>query len=224
MKNELQMSGKPPTNETMVNYISYGSNTHYDRFRLYIEGGQAKGSTHVHEGCDDKTLPPAGRPVVIRHRLYFKYDDWWDGGTAFIDAAPNGGESTLAVAYRLKPGQFEQVAAQEDGRGLQPPSIDWELLKAVGHVALFPDGVYGELVYCGDDEEGVPYVSFTSGYTPTAAEYAVPPAKYLQTIALGIMSVHGLSVRKAARYFANKIGIKGKLSTRDIKKVIKTKP
>lgn len=210
-----------------VNYISYGSNTNYDRFKLYIEGGRAPGSTYTHVGCDDKTLPPPGKPVVLDHELYFGTDpdEWWcGGGIAFLDLQGGSPEPTLAVAYRLQPGQFEQVAAQEDGRGVEPEAIDLGLLKEAGHLCLFADGAYGELVYCGDDEEGVPYLSFTTDKPHGPDEYVVPAEAYLYTIAKGVMAAHNLSAEGTAKYFAGKKGIKDKLSTADILRVIETKP
>lgn len=211
-----------------VNYISYGSNTNYDRFKLYIEGGQAPGSTSVQPGCTDKTLPPAGRPVVLDRELYFRTDPdpvpWWEGGVAFIGLEPDNSQPTLAVAYRLRPGQFEEVAAQEDGRGLQPEPIDLKPLREVGHACMFPGGVYGEVVYCGDDDEGIPFLSFTHGQPAQPDQYLEPKGAYLGTIAAGVMKAHGLDAQETAAYFAGKKGIKDKLPLADILRIIETKP
>jgi len=201
-----------------VNYVSYGSNTNYNRLALYIEGGQAPGSSYRHEGCTDKTLPPPGQPIVLARELYFAVDpdDWWGGGTGFIGIEPSKEHTTLAVAYRLRPGQFTQIAAQEDGRGLKPLKVELEALRSIGHISLFPDRVYGELVYCGDDESGIPNLSFTRGLAVEPQDYQAPHPAYLRIIATGLMRAHGLSMQQAAEYFLAKAGIRDTMSLMDI--------
>ncbi len=189
-------------------YAAFGSNLRRERFAVYLTGGPIPGSTtgRIQEGARDTSPPTGDRPFVIERSLLFtgRSPQWGDGGTAAIDSDHNPITPTLGRAYRITSGQFEDVFRQEN---LEPEilSVDLETLAARGHLDL-SSRKYGRVDVVGAiDNELV--LTITTPGRPSNLQPA--HQSYLEVMAAGLISCHGLSAVEAARYLASRPGNAG---------------
>jgi len=99
--------------EELVYYVSYGSNTLYERFIVYIKGGYNKELEISQIGCTNKSLPKSSIPYEINHSIYFanKSSKWNNEGVAFLDITKPG--HSLGRAYLITKSQLHEVHQQE---------------------------------------------------------------------------------------------------------------
>lgn len=101
------------TGGAAVWYVAYGSNMLAARLRCYLAGGRAAGSLRGNPGARDGRPASADQRVEVRHPLLFGGPSTtWAGGPAYLDVTRPG--RTVARAWRLRPGQFEDLVAQEN--------------------------------------------------------------------------------------------------------------
>jgi hypothetical protein len=143
----------------VVWYVAYGSNLSEARFRRYVD------------------RPLADRPTTIGHPLWFGGESRiWTGGRAYVDHHPAPERVTLARAWLLDAGQWDDLHAQENAAGSYPTVLDL--------------GRY----------EGVPVRSFTGPDAFDPAACTRPSVDYLRTIATGLAEAHGLDAADATTY------------------------
>lgn len=179
----------------LVWYASYGSNLSIDRFMTYIEGGVAPGSLRSQPGARNATPPRHIMPFTLPYSLYFAGESsFWTGGMGFLDHTAVG--ATLARAYLITREQFIDVVTQENHL-TDPVQIDFDTAINDGTSRIQPTSPYGLLLHAGH-RDNYPVFTFTSeqpGQTRT-----VPSARYLDTIAQGLMQTHKLTTDEAHAY------------------------
>jgi len=184
----------------------------------YVQGGTPLGAVRRFPGCSD-TRPPLGDIALeLPQSLYFAGDAtfWGGGGGAHItlDAA---GEPTKARAYLISLPQFEEVVIQEDVRTGLEVAIDLKSVKAMGHIAVLPEGPYSELIYCGE-QDGYPILSFTKLEPPDV--FTLPSAAYLRMISGGLQESHGMVVDDVTAYLIDKPGIADNITLEDLRQTL----
>ncbi|WP_426363558.1 histone deacetylase [Streptomyces sp. E-08] len=185
--------------ENRVWYAAYGSNTHAERLRYYLDGGRPPEAAREFPGCRDPRPPERSVPVVLPGRVYFAGDSpVWGGGLAFYDPAPDG--TAWGVAHLLTAGQFSDIAAQEMYR---EPGDDLDLAEVVatGCGALGP-GRYETLV-CPGLLDGLPVLTFTAPWSmPHEDGLRAPSAAYLRHLAAGLGRTGAWAHTEVAAYLA----------------------
>ncbi|HWD54645.1 MAG TPA: hypothetical protein VG346_05965 [Acidimicrobiales bacterium] len=176
----------------MVWYASYGSNLCAERFGCYIAGGTPRGATRPCRGARDTTSPRQDRPLEIPYPLYFAgRSRTWGGAPSFIDIVERRATPARARAYLITWEQFEDVVAQENGRGVTSPIDVAPDDLAVGRNHPFGSGRYESLLCVGRDD-GTPVLTFTSPWTMAHAELGTPTPNYLRTMIDGLRESHKL--------------------------------
>lgn len=185
-------------------YVAYGSNLCLDRFACYLAGGRPVGGSRTYPGARDRRPPLDIRPVRLTGTVYFALQSLvWGGGMAFFDAAGDG--MVAARAYRLRRGQFADVAAQEMHRD---PLADLDL----GQVSLhgrwsYGPGRYETLLLLGE-LDGAPMLTLTAPWGVNDVAHATPSAAYLTVIAAGLRESHGWSRQQVAQHLAEMPGVR----------------
>jgi hypothetical protein len=174
----------------MVWYASYGSNLSAERFGCYIVGGTPRRATRPCRGARDTTPPRQDRPLTVPYRLYFAgTSKTWGGAPSFIDIVESPATQARVRAYLITWDQFEDVVAQENGRGVTSP-IDPALGDlAVGRSHPLGLGRYENLLCVGRDGDA-PVLTFTSPKTMAQAELGAPAPEYLRTMIDGLRESH----------------------------------
>ncbi|MFF2850218.1 histone deacetylase [Streptomyces sp. NPDC058001] len=193
-------------------YASYGSNTHVDRLRVYIQGGRPIGTTRIYPGCRDPKMPSRSIPVELAGVMYFATESpVWGGGRAFYDPKADG--RVLARAHLVTAEQFSDVASQEMYR--EPGSaIDLTEVLTRGTAAL-GDGRYETLV-CAGQVDGLPVLTFTAPWGLNDVRWNPPSAPYLRYLAAGLLSAGVWDVEAVASYVAACPGAAGHWSEQAI--------
>src|SRR5436309_15910174 len=116
--------------ESLVWYVSYGSNMHLARLTAYLAGGTPPGGDRVHSGARDPRPPRRDRAVWLPGGIYFAtHSPVWHGGRAFYD--PNLPGRAAARGWLITARQFSDIAAQEMYR--QPGAeLDLSVVLATG--------------------------------------------------------------------------------------------
>lgn len=166
-------------------YAAFGSNLSYDRFLVYLNGGQAPGSQGASPGARDNTQPHRSTTCFTTRRLVFgqKSVRWSGGGVAFLNSQPEDPPSEVRTALRLydiTAEQFEDVFQQENGLE-EPISIDLDEVESDG-LADLTDRWYGRVLFLGR-QDGLPIFTITTHSIP---EPNPPHPAYLQTIMTGL--------------------------------------
>ncbi len=200
--------------EDLVFYLSYGSNLDEARFLTYITGGSVPGSTKVHEGCRDKSLPRKRVHHKFGWRVRFvAYSEWWEGLAACIDEEA---DVSHGVAYLITREQFVDVLRQENGLPLERDVVvDWEALHARSALEVASGLAYGLLRTMGE-LDGVPVYTFTHTSEFMRKQQRGSRKKpertasvaYLNVIARGL-SAH-LPREELCEYLRSREGIKGR--------------
>jgi hypothetical protein len=199
------MAQRPDDGHRMVWYCSYGSNLCAERFYCYVVGGKPPGASRTQPGARDTTLPLDDRPLEIPYRLYFAgVSKFWDGSPCFIDTLESSDTPTLARAYLITWGQFEDVVAQENGRSTSPIDLELKDLSA-GSSRLIGPGRY-ENMLCTGHIDGVPALTFTSPCTMAEANVGAPAVAYLRLMVTGLRESHGLSDGALVTYLGSAPG------------------
>ena len=188
--------------ESLIWYVSYGSNMHGDRLATYLAGGTPPGATRNHPGARDPHPPRRSTPIWLPGGVYFAtHSPVWHGGRAFYDPALPG--KAAARGWLISVQQFSDIAAQEM---YQAPGTDLDLteLLATGRVQL-GDGRYETLLYLGDVGD-VPLLTFTAPWSAADVPTTAPSLAYLRMLAGGLMAAHDWSTGQAAEYLA---GLRG---------------
>jgi hypothetical protein len=176
----------------MVWYASYGSNLCAERFGCYIAGGTPRGATRPCRGARDTTSPRQDRPLEIPYPLYFAgTSKTWAGAPSFIDIVESRAATTRARAYLITWEQFEDVVAQENGRGVTTPIALAPDDLAVGRGHPLGSGRYENLLCVGRDDVA-PVLTITSPWTMAHAELGAPAPNYLRTMIDGLRESHEL--------------------------------
>lgn len=181
-------------------YAGYGSNLCRDRFLTYLHGGRAVGAARGHAGARDRSLPLGDQPLRLPGGLHFggTSTTWGGGGVAFYDPSVPG--EVLARAYLVTEEQFADVAAQEMRRQPGPDNHDGAAVAAAlsqgRHVG--GPGNY-ETVHRVGEIDGAPVVTFTAD-VPSLIPTNPPVAAYLQVIARGLRTGHGLGPVEVTDY------------------------
>ncbi|MFF0478666.1 histone deacetylase [Streptomyces sp. NPDC004284] len=192
-----------PEADPRVWYAAYGSNTHAERLRYYLDGGRPPGGAREFPGCRDRRPPARSVPVVLPGRVYFATaSPVWGGGRAFYDPAADG--DAWGVAHLLTVGQLSDIAAQEMYR---EPGTDLDLAEILttGRHAL-GKGRYETLV-CPGFLDGVPVVTFTAPW-PMPGDgdgdggLRAPSAAYLRHLAAGLGRAGAWPHAEVAAYLA----------------------
>lgn len=212
---QLGEDGRP----NRVWYSSYGSNLSKDRFLTYIQGGTPDGSATSHPGCRDKSLPLEDIPIRFEGRMHFSGYSyrWGSGGVAFMDNEDNLGRA-LGRAYNVSIEQFDDIAAQENGRGVGTISTKTEEAINNGSSILLATGLYGNLVHIGD-YQGAPAFTFTGDFSAEQAllgsfedkkagyiKINEPSPNYIRVIGSGLKETFDLSVEQQVDYIRGSLG------------------
>ncbi|MFC0672427.1 histone deacetylase [Brachybacterium hainanense] len=192
----------PPQHDSLVWYVSYGSNMNAQRLDCYLRGGRPEGALITYTGARDGTPPRASAGVMLPGRLRFaSRSAVWGGSMAFYDHHSPG--PTAARAYLLTAQQFVDVAAQEMHR---EPSTD-DLLEEVvrsgvpgGSFTAGP-GHYETLLNVGE-REGRPMLTFTAPAGARELEPGLPVPAYLSMLTEGLAQGHGWDPAACTDYFA----------------------
>ena len=176
--------------ERRVWYAAFGSNLSYERFLVYLNGGQAPGSLGASPGARDNTAPLRSTTCFTTRRLVFGHQSvrWSGGGVAFLDSQPGDQSSEIRTALRLydiTTEQFEDVFQQENGLE-EPIAIDLDEVESKGWADL-TDRWYGRVLFLGRDD-GLPIVTITASKLPDPNP---PHPAYLQTIVTGLTTTIG---------------------------------
>lgn len=175
--------------ERLVWYGSYGSNLCADRFACYIQGGRPPRATHTHAGARDRRPPRDTLALQVPYRLYFTGTSTaWGGSPAFIDTERSDAHPSLVRAYLITWKQFEDVVAQENGRGSSPLRVS---TLTEGAFELIGPGRYENLL-CIGEQGGVPIVTFTAPWTLREITPGAPSLDYLTTLVTGLREAHEL--------------------------------
>jgi hypothetical protein len=117
-------------------------------------------------------------------------------------------QGVAACGYLLSEEQFGDLLAQEmyrvPGSG---PEVDLDAVRRDGQVRL-GEGRYETLVYAGD-VAGVPALTFTASWEPSAVELRKPAGRYLAMLVEGLRESHGWADREIHAYLAELPGIRG---------------
>lgn len=212
---ELGADGRPKR----VWYCSYGSNLSKDRFLTYIKGGTPDGSSTSHPGCRDKSLPLEDIPIRFEGRMHFSGSSfrWGSGGVAFMDNEDNLGRA-LGRAYNVTIEQFDDIAAQENGRGVGTITTKTDEAISTGSSILLATGLYGNLVHIGD-YQGAPAFTFTGDFSAEQAllgsfedkkagyiKINEPSPNYIRVIGSGLKDTFGLSIEQQIDYIRGSLG------------------
>lgn len=188
----------------LVWYAGYGSNLSPDRFSHYLGGGRPEGATRDYPGARDRTPPREVRALTLRGSVSFAWESpTWGGGIAFYAPEPADDVARL-TGYLLTRAQLLDVVEQEMWR---PPGADTDLaglLDGDGRVELGP-GRYETLLRIG--RVGGRAVVTCTCPDPVALGLRAPAAAYVQTMARGLLEVHGLSAEQVVDYLAGRPGI-----------------
>jgi hypothetical protein len=178
----------------------------WDRFRIYLEGGQPGGSVRIYPGATDKSSPQAVAPIRLPFPLYFAMQSKsWGGGMAFVSGATTETPETLGRAYLITQRQLEDVIAQENKPGTPVRPIDLDAIRRDGQLIL-GQGSYDRLLWCGY-RNGYPVVTFTAPWEmntipPGKLESLPPSAPYLRMLAAGLRESWAMNDSQAAEYLS----------------------
>jgi hypothetical protein len=175
---------------TLAWYAAYGSNTDETRFRRYLAG------------CTATVEPLDSRPFVLDLPLYFAGTStrWGDGGVAFASTARDAEPATLGRAWLLPIERIAEVGAQENGLPLDRAALDVD----AGDHRAFPDRWYDSWISCGE-LDGHPVVTLTS--TTDQHPRNAPGRAYLEVVARGIRTTHGLTVEEVSDYLLDRTNL-----------------
>ena len=206
----------------MLWYAAYGPNVHRDRLLECIRGGVSRFTGAAQPGCRDKSDPVRDYALAINRELYFaRNSDSWAGAVAFVRAQPSRSQ-TLGRAYLVTQEQFEDIAAQENGKRPGDPDMRLDYAYAEQHEECFfnprdpsrsgTGGAmwYGRIIRTGT-RESWPVFALSAewdGYVGIS-----PPGRaYIRCIADGIRQLGKISHKALTEYFASKVGIKDRIS------------
>ncbi len=192
--------------ESLVWYVSYGSNMARDRLACYIGGGRPLGAAVTYEGARDDSPPRAEMGVELPGSLYFagRSRVWGGGGMAFYDHDVPG--PTPAKAYLVTAGQFADIAAQEMHRLPDPADPIEEVALGMTEDSRYTAGPghYETLIDVGH-RAGMPMLTFTSPHGRDAVEHTQPTDSYLAMLTTGLREAHGWNDDEAAAHLAQRI-------------------
>ncbi len=197
-------------------YASFGSGLSIENFMTFIEGGKMDGADRICVGCRDKTAPKKSMFLSLPYDLVFAgQSSTHSGGLAILGTDRSSKSHTIARAYLITVEQFEDIAAQEN---FQTESIRLPLTAAIraGHATI--KGIkgtrtYDELLYCGEYDR-MPMFSLTS--LKPHSQYTAPNPFYTQSLCKGLSQHPELNAKTAIEYLANRPGIIGNYSKKDI--------
>lgn len=188
--------------ESLVWYVSYGSNMHADRLAVYLSGGTPPGGNQAFPGARDPRPPRRDIPVWLRGGIYFATESpVWGGGRAFYEPTLPG--EAAARGWLITAQQFSDISAQEMYRD---PGVDLDLtgVLATGRDQI-GEGRYETLLHAGD-VEGYPLLTFTAPWHVAEVAMVAPSLPYLRMLAGGLIAAHGWELRQAAEYLAGLAG------------------
>ncbi len=191
--------------DDLVWYAAYGSNLLRARFAAYVEGGVFPGTDAEHRGARDRTPPRDDRRLDVPHPLFFAREEsrWGRGGVAFVEPLPATGPATIARAYLVTAGQFEDVVAQENGWPAARP-LPFGDIVTTGAVSC-GEGWYDLALHVGQ-LDGHPVLTFTSSAPESALPRHPPAPAYLDTICRGLYEL-GLTEDEVVAYLMEVPGI-----------------
>jgi succinyl-diaminopimelate desuccinylase len=201
-------------------YATFGSGLYKENFMCGINGGKPEGSKRVLTGCRDKSAPLKDRFISLPHKLYFSGESkTWAGPLSVLDAKADPTAHTFARAYLITVEQFEDIVAQEN---LKTGPVRLPLTKAMrkdhATVEVGKDGLYDELLYCGQMED---YPVFSLTCSKPSNNYSAPSLVYTRVLCKGLSQYNELSPENAVEYLASTAGIAGAHEKKIIEKLFK---
>ena len=227
---ELGKDGRP----LRVWYCSYGSNLSENRFLTYIQGGTPDGSASSHSGCRNKALPLENIPIRFDGRMHFSGSSsrWGGGGVAFMDNQNNLGRA-LGRAYLITIEQFDDIAAQENGKATGSVTTKTGEALEKGSTILLSTGLYGNLVHIGD-YKGAPAFTFTGDFSVEQAllgsfkdkktdyiKINEPSPNYIRVIGSGLKETFDLTIDQQVDYIRGSLGSED-MTRAKIKEILET--
>jgi len=173
---------------TVAWYAAYGSNTDEARFRKYLAG------------CTQPCEPADSRPMTLDLPLYFAgtRTRWGEGGVAFLGPDREPTTATLARAWLLPVDRIAEVGAQENRLAIDRARLDLDEVVGAGIASVY-EGWYDAWVACGELDD-IPVVTLTAS---TMRAPVTPPARaYVEVIARGLRTTHGMTRKDVASYLA----------------------
>lgn len=176
-----------PLEDSLVWYVSYGSNMLAQRLNCYLQGGQALGSSRVNPGSRNPEPPHHDALVPLSGTVYFAgYSKSWGGGAAFYDHHEAG--PSIGRAWLITAGQLLDIIDQENGH-----TPGGETLTRVVDVVTKPHqpvtfdhlGAYRLLIPHGNID-GLPSWTLTTPQSMRQQKLTAPSLAYADTIARGI--------------------------------------
>jgi hypothetical protein len=193
--------------ETLVWYVTYGSNMHAARFTCYLSGGSPPGGARTYPGCRDSRPARDARAVWLPGQMYFALEsDVWGGGMAFYDPGISG--PAAARAYLVTTAQFADLVAQEMHR--EPDEqlvLDLDTILSTGRSEL-GGGRYETLILAGW-LDSYPMLTFTAPWSMADATPTPPSGAYLKMLGEGLCETHAWTAAQAAEYLAGRPGARG---------------
>ncbi|MBX3097090.1 MAG: hypothetical protein KF812_09525 [Fimbriimonadaceae bacterium] len=187
-------------------YVSYGSNLNEERLRIYLEGGRLAGTKIRAKGARDPSPPARSSGIKMGHRLFFSgHSTRWGGAPAFLHPEPSELHS-LGRAYDITWEQFEDIAAQENGRRAGSVVLaSADFLNSDGILNLDPSWRYNAILYLGE-MEGLPLLTISTTRTDVLHHRAVPSQAYLDVISAGLRQTYpAMSDFEIETYFAHAV-------------------
>ena len=198
------------SNDSLVWYVSYGSNMSSSRFSCYINGGQPLNASRSYKGCRDSSPPVKSTTWVLPGSVVFggTFYAWDPRGSGAALYVPSDYSASIARAWLISFQQFKDVIAQENGK--EPGEFD-NVLDPIFNEDLINstigNGPYNKIVYCGK-YEGFPAFTFTTSLDFESIVLNAPSEAYLNCLAVGLAETLGLSFGNAKNYLSSYPGAK----------------
>ncbi len=191
-------------------YASYGSNLLRNRFHCYIQGGVPMGSSKIHIGCRDKSLPLQEKNIIINRELYFAKNksSWGKGGVAFIKPEEDTGLFTFGKMYLITKEQFWDVVCQENDMEFNL-EIKFDKVIENNQFQIFEKAWYDMIVFLGY-EASWPVFTFTH-HEFLNDELCPAHSLYMKSLTDGLRESYGLSSMETEIYFRNRGGYENTL-------------
>ena len=213
---------------SLIWYVSYGSNLSLERFKCYILGGKPLFSDKNHIGCRKKELPLKERSFYIPYDLYFskRSASWENQGVAFINPQPGPDVSVLCKAYLIRKEQFTDIFLQENSKDPFKETIllnfeDIIKRRTIIYKKEEDYSWYGRIIYI-DKIENIPAFTFTATWDEKQVIYSKPGTNYLKTIITGIRETMKMDKQETAGYLLQKKGIQNNYTHEEMLNLINT--
>jgi len=195
--------------DSLIWYVSFGSNMSAARFQCYVKGGRPVGSGEAQLGCRDSSDPRQWRAWSLPGQVMFAgcFTAWDPNGCGAACYRPDPAARSWGRAYLVTVGQFSDVVAQENG--WRPGSVEREIVGALAAgrgSAVVGDGPYSLVMSCGA-HGGVPAWTITCSDDVLRSGLNAPSVNYLNTMIVGLSETLGFSRVQARQYLGGLPGV-----------------